>query len=170
MFLECGVATWKVCTLKLTQTISAILSSRVSQDLSRRQARWLEFLQRVGKFKWDCRPSEQNVAHVLSRRDVATSLQDSVSVVKALTVCDDAVLSGMYDRSSRLGQAERLDCDQSCVSTLAFDLPASLLKFSVGKLDSVQTDTARCKPSLLVAWVECQLTRSCRQGFPDSSS
>jgi hypothetical protein len=31
-------------------------------NLSRRQARWLEFLQRFGKFKWDYRPGEQNVA------------------------------------------------------------------------------------------------------------
>jgi ribosomal protein L31 len=51
-------------------------------NLLRRQARWSEFLQRFGKFKWDYRPGEQNVADVLSRRDVATSLQDSVSVVK----------------------------------------------------------------------------------------
>jgi hypothetical protein len=35
---------------------------------------------------------------------------------------------GMYDRSSKPGQAERLDCDQSCASTLHFDLPSSLLK------------------------------------------
>jgi hypothetical protein len=34
----------------------------------------------------------------------------------------------MYDRSSKRGQAERLDCGQSCASTLTFDLPSSLLK------------------------------------------
>jgi hypothetical protein len=34
----------------------------------------------------------------------------------------------MYDRSSKLGQAEQLDCDQSCALTLTFDLPSSLLK------------------------------------------
>jgi ribosomal protein L31 len=56
-------------------------------NLSRRQARWSEFLQRFGKFKWDYRPGKQNVADALSRRDVATSSQDSVSVVKALAVC-----------------------------------------------------------------------------------
>jgi hypothetical protein len=94
-------------------------------NLSRRQARWSEFLQRFDKFKWDYRPGEQNVADALSRRDVATSSQDSVSVVKALAVCAAAVLSGMYDRSSKPGQAERLDRDQSCASTLTFDLPST---------------------------------------------
>jgi hypothetical protein len=78
--------------------------------------------------QWDYRPGEQNVADALSRRDVATSWQDSVSVVKALAVCAAAILSGMYDRSSEPSQAERLDRDQSCASTLTFDLPPSLLK------------------------------------------
>jgi hypothetical protein len=55
-------------------------------------------------------------------------LQDYVYVVKALAVCAGAVLSGMYDRSSKPGQAERLDRGQSCASTLTFDLPSSLLK------------------------------------------
>jgi hypothetical protein len=71
---------------------------------------------------------EQNVADALSRRDVATSSQDFVSVVKALAVCAAADLSGMYDRSSKPGQAERLDRGQSCASTLTFDLPSSVLK------------------------------------------
>jgi hypothetical protein len=43
-------------------------------------------------------------------------------------VCGAAVLSGMYDRSSMPGQDERLNRDQSCASTLTFDLPSSLLK------------------------------------------
>jgi hypothetical protein len=34
----------------------------------------------------------------------------------------------MYDRSSKLGQSERLVRGQSCASTLTFDLPSSLLK------------------------------------------
>jgi cytochrome c1 len=97
-------------------------------NLSRRQARWSEFLQRFGKFKWDYCPGEQNVADALSRRDEATSSEDSVSVVSALAVYAAAVLSGMYDRSSKPGQAERLDRDQSCALTLTFDLPSSLLK------------------------------------------
>jgi ribosomal protein L31 len=64
---------------------------RSQPNLSRRQARWSEFLQRFGKFKWDYCLGEQNIADALSRRDVATSSQDSVSVVKALAVCAAAV-------------------------------------------------------------------------------
>jgi hypothetical protein len=41
-------------------------------NLLRSQARWSESLQRFGKFKWDYRPGEQNVADALSRKDVAT--------------------------------------------------------------------------------------------------
>jgi hypothetical protein len=107
-------------------------------NLSRRQARWSEILQRSGKFKWDYRPGEQNVADALSRKDVATSLQDSVSVVKALAVCAAAILNGMYDRSRKPDQVERLDRDQSCASTLTFDLPSSLLK-------SLQLESQLCK-------------------------
>jgi hypothetical protein len=97
-------------------------------NLARRQARWSEFPQRFGKFKWDYCPGEQNVADALSRRDVATISQDSVSVVKALAVCAAAILSVMYNWSSKPGQAERLDRNQSCALTLTFDLPFSLLK------------------------------------------
>jgi hypothetical protein len=101
-------------------------------NLSRRQARWSEVLQRFGKFHWDYRPGKQNIAYALSRRDVATSSQDSVPVVEALAVCAAAVLSGMYDQSSRPGQVESLDCDQSRAlsrtSPLTFDLPLPLLK------------------------------------------
>jgi hypothetical protein len=97
-------------------------------NLSRRQARWSEFLQGFGKFKWNYRPGKLNIADALSRRYVAASLQDSVSVVKALAVCAAAVLSGMYDWSSKPGQAEWLDRDQTCASTVMFDLLSSLLK------------------------------------------
>jgi hypothetical protein len=72
-------------------------------NLSRRQARWSEFPQRFGKFHWDYRLGKQNIADALSRKDEATSLQGFVSVLKALTIYADAVLSGMYDRSSKPG-------------------------------------------------------------------
>jgi hypothetical protein len=55
-------------------------------------------------------------------------LQDFVSLVKALAVCAAAVLSGMYDQSSKPGQVERLNRNKSCALTLTFDLPSSLLK------------------------------------------
>jgi hypothetical protein len=43
-------------------------------NLSRRQARWSEFLQRFGAYKWKYRKGTKNVADALSRRDVAGSV------------------------------------------------------------------------------------------------
>jgi hypothetical protein len=43
-------------------------------NLSRRQARWSEFLQRFGAFEWKYRKGAKNVADALSRRDVAGSV------------------------------------------------------------------------------------------------
>jgi hypothetical protein len=43
-------------------------------NLSRRQARWSEFLQRFGAFDWKYRKGASNVADALSRRDVAGSV------------------------------------------------------------------------------------------------
>ena len=43
-------------------------------NLSRRQARWSEFLQRFGTFEWKYRKGTSNVADALSRRDVAGSV------------------------------------------------------------------------------------------------
>jgi hypothetical protein len=43
-------------------------------NLSRRQARWSEFLQRFGSFEWKYRKGGSNVADALSRRDVAGSV------------------------------------------------------------------------------------------------
>jgi hypothetical protein len=43
-------------------------------NLSRRQARWSEFLQRFGAFEWKYRKGTKNVADALSRRDVAGSV------------------------------------------------------------------------------------------------
>jgi hypothetical protein len=40
-------------------------------NMSRRQARWSEFLQRFGAFEWKYRKGTKNVANALSRRDVA---------------------------------------------------------------------------------------------------
>src|SRR6476469_3057543 len=99
-------------------------------NLSRRQARWSEFLQRFGKFKWDYRPGEQNVADALSRRDVATTSQQVVSdnAMHTLAVCAAAIASEMYVRGSKPGQAEPLGRDQRGDSNLTFDLPLPLLK------------------------------------------
>jgi hypothetical protein len=46
---------------------------QTQSNLSRRQARWSEFLQRFGAFEWKYRKGAKNVAHALNRRDVARS-------------------------------------------------------------------------------------------------
>jgi hypothetical protein len=43
-------------------------------NLSRRQARWSEFLQRFGAFEWKYRKGTKNVANALSRGDLAGSV------------------------------------------------------------------------------------------------
>ena len=52
-------------------------------NLSRRQARWSEFLQRFGVFKWEYLKGERNVADALSRGDVTASQLQSVDSDKA---------------------------------------------------------------------------------------
>jgi hypothetical protein len=47
---------------------------QMQPSLSRRQARWLEFLQRFGAFEWKHHKGAKNVADALSRRDVAGSV------------------------------------------------------------------------------------------------
>jgi hypothetical protein len=43
-------------------------------NLSRRQERWSDFVQRFGAFEWKYRKGASNVADALSRRDVAGSV------------------------------------------------------------------------------------------------
>src|SRR3569623_267992 len=52
-------------------------------SLSRRQARWSEFIQRFGVFKWEYLKGERNVADALSRGDVTASQLQSVDSDKA---------------------------------------------------------------------------------------
>ena len=52
-------------------------------SLSRRQARWSEFIQRFGVFKWEYLKGERNVADALSRGDVTASLPQNVDSDKA---------------------------------------------------------------------------------------
>jgi hypothetical protein len=49
---------------------------QMQPNLSRRQARWSEFLQRFWAFEWKYRKGSKNVADALSRRDVAGSCYD----------------------------------------------------------------------------------------------
>jgi hypothetical protein len=55
-------------------------------NLSRRQARWSEFLQRFGAFQWKYRKGASNVADALSRRDVAGSVWHYVRAARLIVV------------------------------------------------------------------------------------
>jgi hypothetical protein len=55
-------------------------------NLSRRQARWSEFLQRFGAFEWKYRKAARNVADALSQRDVAGSVWRYVRAARLTVV------------------------------------------------------------------------------------
>jgi hypothetical protein len=65
-------------------------------NLSQRQARWSEFLQRFGAFEWKYRKGAKNVADALSRRDVAGSVWRFVVLhsFKLLVLTAGAVAAG----------------------------------------------------------------------------
>ena len=103
-------------------------------SLSRRQARWSEFLQRFGVFKWEYLKGERNVADALSRGDVTASQLQSVdsdkdqpfgAVFAAAGVATPN--RGMFQRRTVSGQTCSVRGDQS-VSSPTFDLSISLLK------------------------------------------
>jgi hypothetical protein len=77
-------------------------------NLSRRQARWSEFLQRFGAFEWKYRKVASNVADALSRRDVAGSVWRYVRAARLIVVgTAGAVAAGdqeTYQRISIPGQ------------------------------------------------------------------
>jgi hypothetical protein len=67
-------------------------------NLSRRQARWSEFLQRFGNFIWKYRKGASNVAYALSRRDVAGSVWHYCRAARLIVVgTAGAVAAGARD-------------------------------------------------------------------------
>ena len=106
-------------------------------NLSRRQARWSEFLQRFGVFKWEYCKGERNVADALSRGDVTASLRPDVDSDKAKPF--DAVFAiagvstpnrGMFLNRIVPGRAKSVRSDQ-LASVPIFDLSLSLLKLLI---------------------------------------
>jgi hypothetical protein len=85
-------------------------------NLSRRQARWLEFLQRFGAFEWKYRKGSKNVADALSRRDVAGSVWHSCRAAQFQVVgIAGAIAAGhqeAFQRISILGQGQDVAGDQ----------------------------------------------------------
>jgi hypothetical protein len=101
-------------------------------NLSRRQARWSEFLQRSGVFEWKYRKGAKNVAGALSRRDVARSIWHFFRAAQFLVVgTARAVAAGHREAFRRItipGQEGDASNDQGSAKVLTFDLSISLLK------------------------------------------
>jgi hypothetical protein len=101
-------------------------------NLSRRQARWLEFLQGFGNFEWKYRKGASNVADALSRRDVAESVWRYCRAARLIVVGTAEAIAAedreTYQRISIPGQGEHVSGDQSCAEILTFDLSIPLLK------------------------------------------
>ena len=103
-------------------------------SLSRRQARWSEFLQRFGVFKWEYLKGERNVADALSRGDVTASLLRSVDSGKAkpfgaviATAGAGAPSRETFQFRVATGQSNSTRSDRSAFVP-TFDLSPSLLK------------------------------------------
>ena len=106
-------------------------------SLSRRQARWSEFIQRFGVFKWEYLKGERNVADALSRGDVTASLPQNVDSDKDQTFgafIASAVVAtssrGTFRNKNKTGQSVFIRGGQS-VSSPTFDLSISLLKLLI---------------------------------------
>ena len=119
-------------------------------SLSRRQARWSEFLQRFGVFKWEYRKGERNVADALSRGDVTASSQPDADSDKAqpfgvVLAAADGETSDRRMFLNRIvpGQAKPVRSDQS-VSIPIFDLSLSGLTCAIGWLDLTIAQSSQC--------------------------
>ena len=106
-------------------------------NLSRRQARWSEFIQRFGVFKWEYLKGERNVADALSRGDVTASSSQNVDSDKDQTFgafIASAVVAttsrGTFRNKNKTGRSVFIRGGQS-VSSPTFDLSISLLKLLI---------------------------------------
>jgi hypothetical protein len=101
-------------------------------NLSRRQARWSEFLQRFGAFELKYRKGTKNVANALSRRGVAGSVWRFFRAAQFQVVgTAGAVAAGHREAFWRIiipGQEGGTFDDQGSAKVLAFDLSIPLLK------------------------------------------
>jgi len=118
-------------------------------NLSRRQARWSEFLQRFGVDKWAYLKGERNVADALSRGDVTASLLQSVDSDKAtpfgaVLATADVATSNREVFQNRIvsGQTKPVRGGQSA-SVPTFDLSPSLLKSLIISSRSLSEKTQR---------------------------
>jgi hypothetical protein len=105
---------------------------QTQSNLSRRQARWSEFLQRFEAFEWKYSKGAKNVADALSRRDVAGSVWRFCRAAKFPVVgTAEAIAAGHQEAFWRItisGQGEDVSDDQGSAKILTFDLSIPLLK------------------------------------------
>ena len=102
-------------------------------NLSRRQARWSEFLQRFGVFPWKYRKGERNVADALSRTEAPVSSRRTVDPGQEIPVGIPVVARIQYHETSRsdsskVGLPETVSGDHSRADIPTFDFSDSLLK------------------------------------------
>jgi hypothetical protein len=132
-------------------------------NMSRRQARWSEFLQRFGSFEWKYRKGANNlnVANALSRRDEAGSVWRYCRAAQFPVVGTAGAVAagyrGTYQSVSSPGQGESMSGDQGSAKILTFDLSIPLLKCLISgsqtmyrqlPIDQVQVDVpwaSRCQ-------------------------
>jgi hypothetical protein len=101
-------------------------------NLSRRQARWSEFLQRFGAFQWKYRKGASNVVDALSQRDELGSVWRYIRAARLIVVGTAEVVAAedqeTYQRISIPGQRESVSGDQGSDEMLSFDLSIPILK------------------------------------------
>jgi hypothetical protein len=137
-------------------------------NLSRRQARWSEFLKRFGAFEWKYRKGTKNVADALSRRYVAGSVWRFCRAARFPVVGTAEVVAARHREAFQLisipGQGEDVADEQGSAKVLTFDLSIPLLKRRISGSQSpyrqVQQDehwASRCHLSvndqgLVIKW------------------
>jgi hypothetical protein len=137
---------------------------QTQSNLSRRQARWLEFLQRFGAFQWKYRKGASNVADALSRRDVAGSVWRYVWAPRFMVVrTAGAVAAGdreTYLRMSISGPREIVYGDQGSAKMLTFDLSIPILKRLITGSQSLYQKVQRDANWASRCQLECQRPKS----------
>ena len=132
-------------------------------NLSRRQARWSEFLQRFGGFTWEYRKGERNVADALSRTDAPASSRRNVVPGQEIPVGEPVVAAVHRHETSQsvgstVGLPETESGDHNRAQYPTFDLSVSLLKRlteeSRDLVAEVRRDATRAKSSQLSATSE----------------
>jgi hypothetical protein len=141
---------------------------KTQPNLSQRQARWSELLQRFGAFEWKYRKGTKTVADALSQRDVAGSIWRFCRAAQFQVVgTAGAVTAGHREAFWRItiaGPEGDASDDQGNAKVLTFDLSIPLLKRLITGSQSlyceVQQDAHRASrcylsvndQSLVVKW------------------